>query len=210
MLFYTVGSSGQSPFGGGAQQPAPSMGKSTFGPLTQLPSRLCKCWLCCDWSKIWKRWKFDKLTRLNIWILSKIMLWSQFFLLGRNRYKFLISYLTCFLFKGPGSRPGTPAPSGGFNFGATSGMPGSPFAASTSAMPSPGMSSVAAQRQRARLSARRRGRKWSGLRDSLFAISHSILRFYGKMQESELSSVITQTVPLERTHQELSCEWSHL
>ena len=29
-------------------------------------------------------------------------------------------------------------------------------------------------------------------------------------QENELSSVITQTVPLEWTHQELSFEWSHL
>ena len=30
------------------------------------------------------------------------------------------------------------------------------------------------------------------------------------LQENELSSVITQTVPLECTRQELSFEWSHL
>ena len=30
------------------------------------------------------------------------------------------------------------------------------------------------------------------------------------LQENELSSVLTQTVPLECTHQELSFEWSHL
>ena len=30
------------------------------------------------------------------------------------------------------------------------------------------------------------------------------------LQENDLSSVITQTVPLECTHQELSFEWSNL
>ena len=34
--------------------------------------------------------------------------------------------------------------------------------------------------------------------------------FWFRLQENELSSVLTQTVPLECTHQELSFEWSHL
>ena len=41
-----------------------------------------------------------------------------------------------------------------------------------------------------------------------FHLSGHTFRF--RLQENFLSSVITQTVPLECTHQELSFEWSHL
>ena len=41
-----------------------------------------------------------------------------------------------------------------------------------------------------------------------FHLSGHTFRF--RLQENELSSVITQTVPLESTHRELSFEWSHL
>ena len=34
--------------------------------------------------------------------------------------------------------------------------------------------------------------------------------FWFRLQENELSSVLSQTVPLEGTHRELSTGWSHL
>ena len=46
--------------------------------------------------------------------------------------------------------------------------------------------------------------KWT-----LFSVTtNSTIRMYS-LEENELSSVITQTAPLECTHQELSLEWSH-
>ena len=57
----------------------------------------------------------------------------------------------------PAAVPASPAPSGGFNFApGSSGMSGSPFAASSTPQ---GNSSAAAARTRARVAARRRGRK---------------------------------------------------
>ena len=48
------------------------------------------------------------------------------------------------------------------------------------------------------------------LKQPLHWHSISSVQIKHKLQENELSSVITQTVPLESTHRELSFEWSYL